>query len=276
MQVETMGEKDYLTKLKERYKKRERQIVQMDDRLKTDSKPNEQEKVYLSKHNQLADRNMRAANVGKFKNVDKEGQKSAKDVAVAKFFELPKDLIKAEDEIREKSLSQNAPTGRLHTPQPTRGPASLGPDGEGFSATDDYLKDIVVGSQTLLNTEEYKFYSFYARVREALSAQWSFRVKQELTQIYASGAKLMGNEKITKVEVRLSSRGDLVQARILSSSGYIELDRAASDAFKAAAPFPHPPKDMVDHRNEVSIKWDFVVYATQDSGLRIQVQRGGM
>jgi TonB family protein len=275
MQIETMGEKDYLEKLKERYQKKEKQIVQMDDRLKTDLKPDQNQKTYLSKHNQVADQNMRAERVGKFKNVDREGIKSQAS-KVANYFKLPDDLIKAEDELRPQSPSPNAPSGRLFKPEPSRSPASLGPDGDGYSATDDYLKDVVIGSQTILNTEEYKFYAFYARIREALSSQWSFRVKHELSQIYASGASLQGNEKITKIEVRLSAKGELLQARILTSSGYHELDRAASEAFKAAAPFPHPPKDMVNQRNEVSIKWDFVVYASQGSGLRIQVQRGGM
>lgn len=275
MQIETMGEKDYLTKLKERYKKAERQIVQMDDRRQTDSSPDKNQKIFLSKHNQIAEQNMRAANVGKFKNVNTEGAPSTA-TNVAKLFELPKDLIKAEDELRPPSNSPNASTGRLFTPPGSRSPASLGPEGDGFSATDDYLKDTVIGAQTILNTEEYKFYAFYARVREALSSQWSLRVREELNQIYAAGGKLMGNEKITKIEVRLNARGDLVQARVLTSSGYFELDRAAADAFRAAAPFPHPPKDMINEDDEVSIKWDFVVYATQGSGVRIQVQRGGI
>jgi len=273
MQVETMNEKDYLSKLKARYIKETRQIVQMDERLKSESKPDEKQKVYLSKHDQVADQNMRAEHVGKFKNVDKSG---AESVSAAKLFELPKDLLKAEDEKRlTESKDPQAPSGRLFTP-PSRSPASLGPQGDGFSATDDYLKDVAIGAQTILNTEEYKFYSFYARVREALSAQWSYRVKQELTELYAGGAKFSDSEKITKVEVRLSRRGEIVQTRILTSSGVFELDRAASEAFRAAAPFPHPPSDMIDSLDQVSIKWDFVVYTTQSSGVRIQVQRGGM
>lgn len=277
MQIETMGEKDYLQKLKDRYKKKpEQQLVQMDDRLKSELSPDKKQKTYLSKFNQVADQNMKAAHVGKFKNVLKEGvasnQKSTNQLK--KLFELPNDLLKAQDKIESKTTT--VASGRLRTPQPTRAPASIGPDGQGFSATDDYLKDEAIGAQTLLNTEEYKFYSFYARIREALSSQWSFRVRQELDQIYAAGKPLNGNEKTTKVEVLLDANGKLLHARVLSSSGFSELDRAAYEAFAAAAPFPHPPKDMIGPSSEVSIKWDFVVYAGEQGGVRIQVQRGGL
>lgn len=275
MQIETMGESDYLAKLKDRYKKPEaRQLVQTDDRLQSDLAPDKNKKVFLSKTNQIADQNMRAARVGKFKNVLQEGLPSERSAKVVKkLFELPADALKAEDQVNPGATTQA--TGRLRVPEPSRAPASLGPQGEGFSATDDHIKDIAIGAQTLLNTEEYRYYSFYARIREALSAQWSYRVRQELSQIYASGRGLTGNEKITKVEVRLSPSGKLLDARVLTSSGVQGLDRAAHEAFRAAAPFPHPPRDLIDQNNEVSIKWDFVVYASEQSGVRIQVQRGG-
>lgn len=275
LQIETLSEDDYLEKLKAKYKKApEKQIVQMDDRLKSEIAPNAKDaKTFLSKHNQIADQNMRAAAVGKFKNVLNQGQPSSHANKVAKLFELPKDQIKAQDQHDPKATT--TASGRLITPQPSRSPASLGPSGEGFSATDDYLKDVAIGAQTLLNTEEYKFYSFYSRIREALSAQWSHRVKRELQQIYASGKPMNGNEQITKVEVKLDTKGKLITAKVLNSSGHSELDRAAFEAFKAAAPFPHPPKDMINGNDQVSIKWDFVVYASEQSGVRIQVQRGG-
>ena len=48
---------------------------------------------------------------------------------------------------------------------------------------------------------------------------------------------------------------------------------AQAQAFQAAAPFPNPPKGMLDDDGFVRIRWDFVL--TTDNGPRIQFRTVG-
>ena len=48
---------------------------------------------------------------------------------------------------------------------------------------------------------------------------------------------------------------------MLTQSGVIDLDSAAVEAFREAAPFPNPPKGMVEGDGTIKIRWDFVLEA---------------
>jgi protein TonB len=41
----------------------------------------------------------------------------------------------------------------------------------------------------------------------------------------------------------------------------MDLDSAAVEAFRQAAPFPNPPKGMVEADGTIKIRWDFVLEA---------------
>jgi TonB family protein len=59
----------------------------------------------------------------------------------------------------------------------------------------------------------------------------------------------------------LDGRGTLVRVKVLSASGMTDLDDAAVEAFKAAAPFPNPPKGIVEADGFIKIRWDFILEA---------------
>jgi len=272
LEVKTYTEKDFQNRLAQaldKNKKPERQIVQSDEQLKSPSAPieKENEKVFLSKHHQVVDQNTRAAKVGKFKNVLNEGTQYSAD-KVKNLFTLtpnPKDLD------QQKALTTN--TGRLRSPASIPALNHEATHGNGQSATDDYLEDIAIGANTLLNTHEFKFYSFYERIREKLSHQWHQRLDHEIGLIFSNGKNLNGDQR-TKIQVRLGKDGRILGLRVLRGSEHDELDRAATQAFHLAAPFPNPPEGMIDENNEVSISWDFVVVAQQNSGIRVEVRQG--
>lgn len=256
--VRTLSQKDYVKELKQALEAHEDQIVHSEERLTATTAPAEAK--FLSKTHQSIDQETRAAHVGKFKNVAREGGEHDKDspLAVAKLFEL------------------------TPLPTPTRAPASLPAPttgrlraGDGFSATDDYLSDIAIGAETLLNAREFKYYSFYERVRERLTERWQVRLRDEFHRLDLAQSTLNG-ELTTKVRVQLTPHGEIKRLTFLGKSGVDELDRAARDAFYQAAPFPNPPQGMMDEGSLVSIRWDFVVLANQDGSPQIRMQRGGL
>jgi len=58
---------------------------------------------------------------------------------------------------------------------------------------------------------------------------------------YPGEAERLGHEGAVKISFTLNAGGDLLKASVSSSSGYDELDDAALDAVRGAAPFDPIP-----------------------------------
>ena len=128
------------------------------------------------------------------------------------------------------------------------------------SASQDYLKDKPKGMQTLLNTHEFVYYSYYQRIRKKIQNFWEPSIKQALTNILAQGRSIASaQDRITKIVVVLDNKGHLVNIQVLSESGLHDLDDAAIEAFRSAEPFPNPPKGLAEKDDHIRIRWDFVL-----------------
>lgn len=124
----------------------------------------------------------------------------------------------------------------------------------------DYIKDLDPGTETLLSTKEFKFYTYFARIRRQLNQEWGGRVRGKIKKMYQQGRKIAAtDDKVTKLLITLDKTGHLLKAQVIGDSGIRDLDEAAVEAFRAAAPFPAPPDGMVDPDGQVKIRWDFVL-----------------
>lgn len=132
--------------------------------------------------------------------------------------------------------------------------------GGDVSKTQDYLKDVNQGLETQLNTREYKYYGYYSRIRKQLSFHWEPKVREKISKMFKQGRTIASDaDRITKLLIVLNSTGLLVKVQVLSESGVHDLDEAAIEAFRSAAPFPNPPKGIVETDGTVKIRWDFVL-----------------
>lgn len=71
----------------------------------------------------------------------------------------------------------------------------------------------------------------------------------------------------------LDEKGGIKKISRVSASGFDDVDEAAIEAFRKAAPFPNPPKGMMDADGFVRIRWDFIL--TVEASPRIQFQAVG-
>ena len=125
---------------------------------------------------------------------------------------------------------------------------------------EDYVPGMKESDRTALNTQEFKFYGYFQRIRDRLDRAWVPVLREKLGAYYRSGRLLTSDmDHITKVLVVLNGQGEIVKVIILRESGTQELDSAAIAAFNKAGPFPNPPKGIVDRDKEVKIPWDFVL-----------------
>lgn len=127
------------------------------------------------------------------------------------------------------------------------------------STTNDNLdaqEDLI----TKLNTKEYKYYGYYHRIKNQLNQWWQPKVREKVTKMVNQGRTMASEEnKTTRLVIILNDEGALIKVQVLAESGVRDLDDAAIEAFRSAAPFPNPPKGIVESDGTVKIRWDFVV-----------------
>lgn len=227
------------------------QVVEQDKQL-NDEKPVDSR--FLSKFDQVVKREMRAEKTGAFTNKAISGVQKAGEKEAPK--EKKKSMLRAKGEL---------PNLKDLTPQfsmtPNAKDVAEGKSGDP-SQSDDYIKDVDKGMQTLLSTREFVYYSYYQRIKEALRQYWEPTVKQKVKIMYRKGRQLASaQDRVTQILITLTAQGELERVEVIGQSGVTDIDDAAIEAFKQAAPFPNPPKGIVEKDGRIRIRWDFILEA---------------
>ena len=216
--------------------------------------------IFLSAFDQKVLKQTRAERSGKFNNTTDGGRKT----------EGQRDEERQKEQAQKNPRPENEELGELPelkelTPKFAldSGPKSEKLDENGNpSQTDDYLRDVQTGMQTLLSTREFVYYTYYNRIKEALRQHWEPNVREKVKIIYRQGRSIASaKDRVTQVLVTLDKNGDLLKVEVLTQSGVPDLDSAAMEAFRDAAPFPNPPKGMIESDGTIKIRWDFVLEA---------------
>ncbi|MGE4130290.1 MAG: energy transducer TonB [Bdellovibrionales bacterium] len=249
------GKKSPNRKIKE---KMMNQVVEQEKRINDEK----DEKTHLlSAFDQKVVKQTRAQESGKFRNTaaggkTDTGRKDGDKMSANE--EEQKHKRKAHDKGDLPDLKDLTPKFSLNP-----GQKGLNVDTSGDpSRTDDYLKDVQSGLQTLLSTREFIYYTYYSRIKDALRQHWEPNVKEKVKIIYRKGRNIASaKDRITQVMVTLDKQGELIKVEVLSRSGVDSLDDAAVEAFRSAAPFPNPPHGMIEQDGTIKIRWDFVLEA---------------
>ncbi len=242
---------------------------------------------FLSKNNQRVEKQTKAENSGKFKNTSGFGKPSEEvaqkpdslEAQAKQKSELyPDHLNNGKQKKIAKTANQKLFTSefgehalpKLSDLKPEFKPspnAFVGGETQGSdaSATDDHIKDINTGMQTLLSTREFIYYTYYNRIKARLRQYWEPKIKEKVGNILRQGRTIASTtEKITKIVIILNDKGTLEKVQIVGPSGLTDLDDAAVEAFRAAAPFPNPPKGIIEDDGKIRIRWDFILEADND------------
>jgi TonB family protein len=115
-------------------------------------------------------------------------------------------------------------------------------------------KNLPVGGENILNTQESVYYSFYARMYEAVGPIWQSQVRDLPYRL-----RVNPGEYATHVDVVLDEFGNLLEIVVLRSSGIVDFDQVVSRSWKKIGKFPNPPAGLIDENKKVHIKWTFVL-----------------
>lgn len=230
---------------------------------------------FLSAKNQKVTKQTVAVDKGEFQNLKKAAKPRSGPKGDGKVKAEAKTEVKTRDEKVAQDLFKSFDPSEALQRQKQRDQAALeagqglgrgdgsevAKDGSDASKTNDYIKDVDNGLETMLNTREFKYYSYYNRIRRQLSQHWEGKVREKLSKMFKEGRSpaSTGQDRVTKLMIVLNDKGTLVRIQVLMDSGVHDLDDAAVDAFRAAAPFPNPPKGIIEGDGTVKIRWDFVL-----------------
>jgi TonB family protein len=125
------------------------------------------------------------------------------------------------------------------------------------SGTQDALKEIEEGDETALNSKKWRFAAFFNRVKHQVQEHWHpddvYRRRDPTGAIHGR------TNRLTIVRVQLNPNGNLANVALETASGLEFLDDEALQAFRAAQPFPNPPRQLIDQTDGlISFQFGFL------------------
>jgi TonB family protein len=133
----------------------------------------------------------------------------------------------------------------------------------------DKLDNVDDGDGTFLNTREWKYASYFNRIKQAVSSTWN---PQRALDQRDPDRTLYGNrDRYTLLSVTLDDTGALKDVVVKRTSGVEFLDKTTVEAFKKAQPFANPPAGIVEPNGEIRFTFGFYL----EVGHGFQIFRGG-
>lgn len=135
------------------------------------------------------------------------------------------------------------------------------------AAANDHLADAEEGDGTYLNTKEWKYASFFNRVKQSVGMHWDpgapLRQRDPTGNIYG------GRDRYTVLNVTLTDRGNVKEIFVEKSSGLDFLDLEAIKSFERAQPFPNPPPGLITADAKVQFSFGFFLEMSGQPRMRL-------
>ena len=137
------------------------------------------------------------------------------------------------------------------------------------AAPNDHLQDAEEGDGTLLNTREWKYASFFNRVKQSVGMHWN--PNEQLRRRDPTGGIYTGRDRYTLLQITLDERGQVTDIQVEKSSGLDFLDFEAVSSFKRAQPFPNPPSGLLS--GDSTVKFQFGFFMEMGGGPKMRLFR---
>lgn len=135
------------------------------------------------------------------------------------------------------------------------------------AAANDHLGDVDEGEGTYLNTKEWKYASFFNRVKQSVGMHWNpgapLRQRDPTGNIYG------GRDRYTVLNVTLTDHGQVKEIFVEKSSGLDFLDLEAIKSFERAQPFPNPPPGLITADANVRFSFGFFLEMSGQPKMRL-------
>jgi TonB family protein len=135
------------------------------------------------------------------------------------------------------------------------------------AAANDHLDGVEQGEGTYLNTREWKYATFFNRVKQSVGEHWD--PSTPLRQRDPDGRVYAYKDRYTLLTVTLDDIGRVKALTIEKSCGVDFLDHEAVAAFERAQPFPNPPPGLLNSNQEIHFSFGFFLEVNSGSSLHL-------
>ena len=129
------------------------------------------------------------------------------------------------------------------------------------------MDDVEQGSGTYLNTKEWKYSSFFNRIKQGVGQQWD--PNAVVRRRDPTGEMFLYKDRYTVVSVTLDQRGMLKDVFVDKTCGVDFLDHEAIAAFQRAQPFPNPPPGLSNERGEIHFTFGFFLEVSSGPSMKL-------
>ncbi len=137
-----------------------------------------------------------------------------------------------------------------------------------YGNLDPHDRPIAIGTQTLLNTDEYLNAGFFNRVKEQIFAHWSPLIQRAYR---ANEGRLRPNEYLSAVRIFMDpATGDIKDVVLSHASGEKLFDEAAVTSSRMVLRFENPPKDLIGPDGRASFEMNFTMTIGQGGPVQFQ------
>jgi hypothetical protein len=128
----------------------------------------------------------------------------------------------------------------------------------GDSSIENFIPDVKMGGFTSLNSDQFVYYTFYARTNEQIRNRWIENIRHFLsTTPQTEINRLSSKTQISNIEVLLNRKGHFVRALVHQQAENAQLDESAIAAFRLASPLNNPPEEMVSEDGYIHLYYGF-------------------
>ncbi len=201
---------------------------------------------YLGERTQRVEKESRAKDFGSAR-----GKKGAAQTAPKK--KLPSHLNRLEKLGLSHGLGPS-----IAEPKEREGAHEVGDGGEGElrkGSMDMLESHVAVGAETLLNTDEYIYASFFNRLKEEVAPRWEPLIQMALD----AKRKVSPGLYRTVVVTYLDTEGEVKDVKVTKSSGFGPFDEAATTSIWQLLRIKNPPHGLREKDGSYRVQLAFVV-----------------
>lgn len=133
---------------------------------------------------------------------------------------------------------------------------------------DGHREGLEEGDATALNTSEFKFATFFNRMKTEIGHEWFPRVRNAQHARDPEGSMFFYKDRTVALGITLDAEGRVKDVSVLETSNVDFFDRVALDSVRAAQPFPNPPNGLLGGDGEASFSFSFTLVAGDRPRLR--------
>jgi TonB family protein len=129
------------------------------------------------------------------------------------------------------------------------------------STISNYIPDVRSGGFSSLNSDQFVFYTFYARINEQVRNRWINNIRHFLNVTPQTEInRLASRPQNSQLEIILAPNGQFIKAIIHQKSENRLLDESAIASFRQASPLNNPPEEMIEEDGYIHLRYIFTLH----------------